>query len=63
MAQHMAGLGYPPLLPGAGIPGGLPGGLPAGMPGAPTAPHPISPTESGGSPLKHSHITPETLTR
>ncbi|XP_045606398.1 dachshund homolog 1 isoform X2 [Procambarus clarkii] len=52
MAHHMAGLGYPPLLPG-----GLPGGMPAG----PVGPHPISPPEA--SPLKHPQITPESLAR
>ncbi|KAK3853872.1 hypothetical protein Pcinc_039614 [Petrolisthes cinctipes] len=54
MAHHMAGLGYPPLLPG-GIPAGMPGGGPH------VPPHPISPNEA--SPLKHPHITPETLAR
>lgn len=62
MAQHMAQLGYPPILPGAaGLPGGLPANLPAGLPGGPGSHHPTSPTE--GSPLKHPPITPETLTR
>ncbi|XP_018011802.1 dachshund homolog 2 isoform X2 [Hyalella azteca] len=56
MAQHMAGLGYPPLLPG-----GLPGGLSGGLPGGPGVPHPISPTD--GSPLKHPPIKTETLAR
>ncbi|KAK7085897.1 Dachshund 1 [Halocaridina rubra] len=54
MAHHMAGLGYPPLIPG-GLPGGLPGGPPIG------GPHPLSPNEA--SPLKHPHITPEALAR
>nr|XP_053634500.1 dachshund homolog 2-like isoform X6 [Cherax quadricarinatus] len=53
MAHHMAGLGYPPLLPG-GIPGGIPTGGHVG-------PHPISPSEA--SPLKHPQITPESLAR
>ncbi|CAL4177506.1 unnamed protein product, partial [Meganyctiphanes norvegica] len=53
MAHHMAGLGYPPLLPG-----NLPPGLQGGHGGIP---HPISPTEA--SPLKHPQITPETLAR
>ncbi|XP_068219110.1 dachshund homolog 1-like isoform X8 [Palaemon carinicauda] len=52
MAHHM-GLGYPPLMPG-GLPGGLPGGHPVGH-------HPLSPNDA--SPLKHPHITPETLAR
>nr|XP_027238180.1 uncharacterized protein LOC113829263 [Penaeus vannamei] len=53
MAHHMAGLGYPPLLPG-GIPGGMAGGGPVG-------PHPLSPSEA--SPLKHPQITPESLAK
>ncbi|XP_071543120.1 dachshund homolog 1-like isoform X2 [Panulirus ornatus] len=53
MAHHMAGLGYPPLLPG-----GLPGGIPAG---GPVGPHPMSPNDP--SPLKHPQITPESLAR
>ncbi|RXG54107.1 Dachshund-like protein 1 [Armadillidium vulgare] len=51
MAHHMAGLGYPHLLPT---------GLPGGVPGAPGGhPHQLSPPET--SPMKQ--ITPETLAR
>ena len=52
MAHHMAGLGYPHILPGS---------LPGGLPGGPLPPHQLSPTES--SPMKHPQITPETLAR
>ena len=56
--QYMAGLGYPPMLPNAG---GLLGGLQAGMPGGLPPPNPLSPQDN--SPLKHAHLTPESLAR